>query len=309
MVYYTDKEKTTALLLYLDVKKKYKCFCDKWVEASAKIVPTRKFMYLLHRKFVSTGSISKISPPGRPKTVRTPETIQTVAEYFAEDFSRSLADFKRDLDICSVKTAHRILRLDLKWKPYRPVFIQRLNETNFLARYNFCYSLLKEIEEKPEILSNAIFFDEIYLKLSDIPCTHNTYFWTDANPHMTFERMLNGFGLMVLVGISTRGPLLYFFDSIDIPSRYEPCKRKSRQIYRKMPCNSDTFLFLLENRIEKDLPILFPDIALEDVIIFLDGARTHTATNVTTYLNRTYTNWIGNNSNNFRWPSRSPDLK
>ena len=138
-----------------------------------------------------------------------------------------------------------MLKKDINWKPFKPKFIQRMNEMTFNLRFTFCDSLLHIINEKPDILSDCIFFDEVFIKLNGTMCTQNLRYWSDINPHMTVTRSLNANGLMILVGVSVRGILFYFFDSKDIPERFARHGKKRRNIYHSMPCNSKTFLFLL----------------------------------------------------------------
>lgn len=139
-------------------------------------------------------------------------------------------------------------------------------------------------------------------------CTQNVRFWDDVNPFRTYETKLNAAGLMVLSAVSTRGSLLYFFDSIDIPAVYKPSKQTIRKNgYRTMPANAATFLYLMKDRIVKDLQDLFPDVDLSDVVPCFDGASIHRERHVTEFMNQNFKMWFGYNSVN-RYPSNSPDL-
>ena len=82
-----------------------------------------------------------------------------------------------------------------------------------------------------------------------------------------------------------------------------------------------------DRMVKEDLPILFPDIPVSDVVIVMDGSTAHTEKNVTDYMTKTFKLWIGNNSPEIQWPrlffmgyhliqnlfrllfSRSPDLQ
>lgn len=307
---------TVCLALYLECQRNYSAFVIQWRNHNRTLetAPSRRYMARLLQKFLKTGSVHKISPPGRPKSQRSEQNINMVAEHFAINPSDSPQNFAKESKLCSSSTVRRILKMDVGWKPFKAKLVHKLDNLDHEIRYHFCKEMLKRINDEPDILSRIIFFDEIYIKLNGHVCTHNLRFWTDRQPNMLVERKSNCHGLMILIGISTRGSLLYFFDAIDIPPKYaklpSKCKIKRKKVkitYGSMPCNSETFLFLLQKKIVNDVDSLFPDINRSDIVPVFDGASIHRQEKVVKFLNDTFsTNWIGNNSSNLKWPPRSP---
>ena len=181
-------------------------------------------------------------------------------------------------------------------------------------RFWFCNELIRRIKIDSTLLPRMIFFDEVYIKLNSHACTYNLYYYDKENPNMIVNRKSNGQGLMFLVRVSTRGYLIYCFDTETIPERFakdknlsKKCKnnRSLKRPYGRMPCNSGSFLDLFKSKVLPDMGTLFPDIPTEDIIVVLDGSSVHTEKNVTSFLSNTFKDWYGNNSD-LGWPSHSP---
>lgn len=309
MVNYPVAFNVKALSLFFQCDRSYKRFSTEWQQHMISYeLPSRRYINRLVQRFESTGSVSKRSPPGRPKTQRVLESINFVAEHFTLNPSDSPYNFAKFYESYSESTVRRILKLDIGWRPYRPKLIHKLEKKDFEMRYWFCSEMISRLKIDPDLLSNMIFFDEVFIKLNGHVCTFNLRFWSDQQPNMTVEKKSNARGLMVLVGVSVRGSILCFFDTVDIPSMYaKKDKQKRRQnIYGSMPVNSQTFLYLLKNNIVSELSHFFPDINLADVIPVFDGASIHRERNVVEFLNETFHQWIGNNSKDLKWPSHSP---
>lgn len=292
-----------ALQLYFECKSSYKSFEKQWkkMDYGNSQIPSRKFMYRLANRFEKTGSILKRKPTGRPKSVRNIENSYAVAQKMVEIPGISARNCAKalGLDRCTVRD---ILKKDIQWKPFKARIVHMLNNNDYNRRFWFCEDMMKFLGNDSEILNNFLFMDEVFVKLNGNMCTRNLYFWDSENPNMVVERKLNGYGLMFLVCISVRGILVYCFDSLEIPTRYEQIKRKNN-VYRKMPCNSSTFLYILRERMTKnDLQILFPDLPVSEIIPCMDGSRVHTEREVTAFMNSTFNVWIGNNSPHYQWP-------
>ena len=307
--------RTYALILFLKCNCSYTKFCNDWVIHGKYPghLPKRNYMYKLVRKFQNHGLVSNIRPSGRPRSVRIQKNIEIVAEHFALNSSDSPKTFCDNYDICSQSSVRKILLLDIGWKPFKPRVCHKLNHVDFERRYWFCSTLLNRIASDPSRLSRMIFLDEIYIKLNSHMCTYNMYFYDKENPNMIIDRKSNGQGLMFLSAVSTRGSLLYCFDTDTIPEQFRKIscddggkkRRKNAPPYGRMPCNSATFLHLFKTKIVSDMKDLFPDISLNEIIVLLDGSSVHTERNVTQFLNDTFTEWYGNNSE-LPWPSHSP---
>ena len=298
--------KWRALLVYIECGQNYSAFSMTWREISHLPTPSRKFMNRLNEKYRNRGTVAPKRKSGRPRSKRTWDVQLMVALHFTENPTSSPDEFVKTHGLCSRSSVRRILKEDLGLKPFKPKILHKLNLGDYSKRYWFCHYLLKTIEEKPDMLSNMIFFDEIHLKLNEIRCTRNLYYYSDKQPNMQIERSTNGAGIMVLVGISVRGVLIYFFDSEDLPHKFAR-KPMKRQTYRALPANSSTFLYLLTHKIMPDLEIMFPDLPSNEIIPVLDGASLHRESSVTSFLTEHFKFWLGNNSSGtIQWPPRSP---
>ena len=310
--------RTYALNLYLRCNCSYSTFRSEWLRRGdyiAEHLPKRNYMYKLSQKFNRSGSVLNASHPGRPKSVRTKENIEFVATHFAnvqvDNSTESPNTFCKYYGIMSPSTVRKILLNDIGWKPWKPRLGHKLSNADANRRYWFCSQLLDKLRMDDTIISRMIFFDEIFIKLNSHVCTYNMYFYDAENPNRIFLRKSNGQGLMFLAAVSTRGSLTYCFDTETIPLRFKKTdskkkqRKRRRQPYGTMPCNSETFLHLFKTRILSDIEILFPDLPLKDVIIVVDGSSIHTETKVTQFFNNTFSEWYGNNSI-IPWPSHSP---
>ena len=304
MAKWTAQTLSLALSLFFQCNSSYKAFESKWKEANSyqhTPIPSRKYMSRLVIRFRKTGSIHKVKPPGRPKSVRVETNIYAVAQHLVEKPTDSVKNCKDELDI-SRTSIRRILRQDLKYKPYRPRIVHMLKPVDYNRRFWFCDRMLKLLDQNIELLNNFLFMDEVYVKLNGHMCTRNLVFWDNVNPNMIVERTLNGHGIMFLVCCSVRGALVYAFDSVEIPEIFEKDRSKKRRVFHSMPSNAKTFLYVFKEKMLSDLKIMFPDINLSDIIVCLDGCRTHTEAKVTEFLNKTFNFWIGNNSPVVQWP-------
>ena len=79
-------------------------------------VPDRKSILLWVKNFRTTGSSSKRKPPGRPRSARTPENVQTVRQSVMQSPTRSARKHASILGL-SDRTVRRILHTDLKFHP------------------------------------------------------------------------------------------------------------------------------------------------------------------------------------------------
>ena len=310
MAIFTRNVLIISLITYFECKCSFSAFvkkCSEKRELEGQ-VPGRKFMHRLAKRFQKTGTVDKGKPSGRPRTIRNTSNIYSVAQSIIEKSNRSAAKCSKKLDI-SRTSVRRILRRDLEWSPFKPRVVHMMNEYDHNRRFWFADGMLKLLNnsEGMELLNNFLFLDEVFIKLNSHQCTSNAVYWDETNPNMIVERKLNGYGLMFLLCCTVRGVLVYCFDSIEIPEKFEKFskkgKRKPKNVYRGMPCNSDTFLYILkEKMVKRDLSMLFPDISLSDIIICMDGSPTHTAGHVTEFMNNTFNLWIGNNSPGLQWP-------
>ena len=110
-------------------------FIIHFKKMNKKKVPSRLAFARLVGHFDVTGSVMASTKEPIP-WVRTPENIEKVSKFFEEDFHRSIRQAMRELDL-PFKTIWNILRIDLKWKPYRFKRVQKLSPANKEARVDF----------------------------------------------------------------------------------------------------------------------------------------------------------------------------
>ncbi|CAH0562881.1 unnamed protein product [Brassicogethes aeneus] len=97
------------------------------------------------RKWISyvrtTGSAIPKKPTGRPKSVRTPETIEAVRRSIEQSPTRSARKHASALRISS-RTVRRILHTDLKLHPYKLMVAQELSPQDCVQRRDACNAIL-----------------------------------------------------------------------------------------------------------------------------------------------------------------------
>lgn len=81
-------------------------------------VPSANAIKTWVKKFESTGSALKQKPPGKGKSVRTPENIATVKMAIEQNPQRSARRLAASLNI-SDRTLRRIMHADLNFHPFK----------------------------------------------------------------------------------------------------------------------------------------------------------------------------------------------
>ena len=87
--------------------------------------PNRKTIWLWIRNFRQTSSALKRKSPGRPRSVRTPETIAAVRLAVTTSPQSSAAKHALALGV-SDRSVRRILHLDLKFHIYKIMMVLEL---------------------------------------------------------------------------------------------------------------------------------------------------------------------------------------
>ena len=194
-------------------------------------------------------------------------------------------------------TVWRILRADLKLKPYRPRRIHRLLKGDDVNRYWCINSLLSRLKDDPTFISKIVWSDECIFKLNGSIVSNNVVRWSEQNPHYTYERSTNRTGVMVFAAISVIGVVcVSFFDQM-------PANQNRKQ---KNSVNKHSYTEMIETQLLPELFSIYPN--SEQIFFMQDGAAPHNVPNV---LKRHFgDNWIGNANHMapILWPSRSPDL-
>ena len=144
--------------------------------------PHRNAFKRLVKRFTDTGGVT-----GRSKepeaTIVTKENIARVEEYFEQNPKNHIRDAAFDLDI-GVTSIWRILRLQLKWKPYRPIRVNKLTEQNMADRRDFSEWFLSQDED---FAQRVIWTDEKFFVMHQSPNMKNDVMWGPWNPEEEVE--------------------------------------------------------------------------------------------------------------------------
>ena len=201
--------------------------------------------------------------------------------------------------MASRATIRRILRWDLKWKPYRPRRVHRLVKGDDRQRYWSCHFFLEKMQADPTFVTNIIWSDECYMKLDGKIVSNNVVHWGPVNPHYTYQKSTNRTGVMVFAAISICGIVgIGFFDEMKANAN-----RKKRN-----SVNKESYKEMLKEILLPGIAQTYPETEINSLFFMQDGAPSHC---VPAFLNLHFENrWIGNAKHEapIHWPSRSPDI-
>ena len=324
MPYLEMETKIKAVKLYLS-SKSYVDYAQRWNVVHPETTrPSKSQLYKLLKRFNKLGTVeNQFKHCGRRFSVRTPEMEAIVYNYFCKNPEDSIRDFLDKNDFFSRSSVHRILRLDLEFKPYRFKVAQQLQYGDEWRREEFCATFLHLIKAKStaDILSRLVFFDEAKFKMDDCTTHYNRRYWSEKQPNMVVEKINNQNGIMVLAGVSIYGIIgPFFFDNTMVPDIFKRItdakkrkyKRKPKSdAYHPMPTNMKTFKYILRKHVVPEMKSMVPTEVYDELIPCFDGSPIHTGKEAFDELNRQFGDrWIGVNSQGQypQWCPRSPDL-
>lgn len=221
-------------------------------------------------------------PTGRPRTARTEDNENLVAQAFVENPSQSAKRAAGQLDL-SRTSLGRILK-HLNFKIYRPRLLQQLNDDDFGKRVEFCEYYLIRCEAEPDFYRRILWSDEAMFKISGLVNRYNCVYYATENPHLIMEKHLNVPGVMVWAGICSEGVIGPFFFEGNV--------------------NGSKYLELLEVKAVLEHHERFAD---REIILQQDGCPSHYTVEVRRFLNNEFPEWIGRRGI-VEYPPRSPDL-
>ena len=91
----------------------------------------------------------------------------------------------------SQSSVHRILRHDLKMKPYHISVHQGMTPENDLQRRTMCAWFLRQVREEEDFLRSVWFSDEAHFYLSRTVNSRNYVHWASERPDEVIERNLH----------------------------------------------------------------------------------------------------------------------
>jgi hypothetical protein len=241
--------------------------------------PTAKSIRSLVKKFEETGSVHDRDRSGRPHSVVTEKTVETVREMLVDSPNTSIRAGALELGISN--TSFYNAARELSFSPYRPTTVVALSDDDFDRRAEFCTTFLAKLDQEPDLLDKVIWSDESEFKLNGVINRHNCCYWASSNPHIQIPIKQFASGIMVWCGITSAGIIgPYFFNETVV---------------------ADNYLATLND-------YLWPQIKRKRMYFQQDGAGAHYAVQVRNWLDEKLPGrWIGRRGP-IEWPARSPDL-
>ena len=171
-------------------------------------VPDRKTILLWVSNMRATGSTLKRKPPGRPRSVRTPENVQTVRASIEQSPRRSARKHAAALGI-SDRSVRRMLHQELGMHPYKMMLAQELSERDWETRQTLC----QEVQQHVPRAAVVLFSDGAHFNLCGTVNKQNVRYWVVDNPRGLHERPLHSPRVTVWCAIAEFGMWgLYFFE-------------------------------------------------------------------------------------------------
>ncbi|CAF1482110.1 unnamed protein product [Rotaria magnacalcarata] len=141
----------------------------------------------------------------------TEETTDKISDALKDKPQSSVRSVAADCYIPPT-TAHRIMTEYLALKPYKAQFVQQLYEEDLQDRAEMYKTLISMLEDS-HMQENLFFSDEATFYVSGLVSKHNIRYWSETNPHVTIETVMNSPKLNVWCAMSKSkllGP--YFFE-------------------------------------------------------------------------------------------------
>lgn len=252
---------------------------------------TRLQVHRIVKRFEQTGSVidGRHSNSGRPKSVRSSESIEEVKKVIEETPQRSVRKILGDItNNPSRASVHRMLRYDLKLIPYTVSIMQHLKDSDISSRLQFA----NWMKEHSEITDVIWFSDEAHFYLNEQVNKRNCRYWGSEKRNIYIEKPLHGEKLTVWAAMSSTGIIGPFF-FVDEFGDVETI-------------NSERYLNILRSKVLPALRRIGIDIG--SMWFQQDGATPHTALRVIAWLEEKFgENFISFKTNN-EWPPHSPDL-
>ena len=122
--------------------------------------------------------------------MRCGENIEAVLMSVEATPKKSVRRRSAELGV-SQSSVHRILRHDLKMKPYHISVHQGLTPENALQKRTMCAWFLRQVREEEDFLRSVWFSDEAHFYLSGTVNSRNCVHWASERPDEVIERNLH----------------------------------------------------------------------------------------------------------------------
>ena len=223
-------------------------------------------------------------PSGRLCSCQSEENIEAIKELYEDEPDMSIRKAASETGI-DKEGVRRILKFDLKIKPYKVPRVQPLKEEDLGKRVEACQALLDLLDDKPDALEDIMMTDESIFTLDNTISPQNKRHWSKTRPSRVQQQPLQPSRVHVWCEMTQSfvvGP--YFFDE---------------------SVTSESYIEMLET-------FLYPELQrrrlIRRVIFQQDGAPAHTSANAIEWLNRKFRERVISRRCQLAWPARSPDL-
>ena len=237
------------------------------------------------KKFKASGTTLSEKRCGSVRRVRTPENIKKIKQAIQQSPLRSARKHALALGFAR-ESVRRVLKLDLKFHPYKMIVVHELQMRDYQNRKVCCSEMLRSVAENENILTS----DEAHFHLSGFVNKQNFRYWADENPQNLIEKPLHSERVTVWCGIGTIGVVgPYFFEEEG----------------RCVTVNSDRYSDMLLNFLKPRLESLG---GCRELWFQQDGATAHTASKSVQILKNMFPSRLISIRGDIAWPARSPDL-
>ena len=253
-------------------------------------VPTRQTIINWVNALRTTASATNKKPPGRRRTIRSPENVERVRVAFQQSPRRSVLQHSQALGI-SDRSVRRILHLDLHFHPYKLQIVQKLDPRDYDIRMQYCRNVLHMINTDDQFLNNLIMTDEAHFYLSGFVNKQNFRYWAPENPCLIHENPLHSQKVTVWCAVSVFGVIgPYFFEEDG----------------ETVTVTSERYIQMLRQFLQRELRRRHME--ARQIWFQQDGATAHTARNSMQVLREMFPQHVISRFGDINWPARSPDL-
>lgn len=259
-----------------------------------KTPPVKATVWRTVKKYLDHGTSLNRNPcnSGRKRTGRSDENIDAVHDELIRN-PEGVTCRVNNLNLPSA-TFNRIVRIDLKWHPYKIQRRHQLKVADYQRRVRFSQWFLEK-NRSPQFLANLVIGDEAGFWMNGRVSSQNVrrYAPKGNNPEFAYEVSASKEKLMVWMGLSGNGTVLgpFFLDESVTGAKY---------------------LEMLNEELFPQLVVAFGNQFNNGSFSRLwwaqDGAPAHTSVDVSTWMTEFFRHKIIALHHPNEWPPRSPDL-
>lgn len=289
---FTDNNKALIVQLYFENGKSATLAARKYgtimgIKTKSDL-PSEAYVRKLVDKFQNNGSVKRKDYKDRISKSPNMEKVlaDAVNEIETNGGIASVRNVSQMGDVgCSSSTVYRVLKNELRWKPYKYKQVQTLPSHCYEERLKFCKWICNMADDN--YVPRILFTDEANFYLDGYINKQNMRFWGPGPPNEVLERTLNSPKFTIWCGFShgfRLQPFVFPFNS---------------------NVNGEAYRDLLSEHVVPSLKKLKK---CKNTVFMQDGASPHTANLTKDILLKHFgENVIGRGFSQF-WPSHSPDL-